>query len=66
MIFALYREPTLDEMLSDAIIQAVMAADGVDPQTVRATLRQVDKTRSVPVWRQPPVARKQPARVTGA
>ena len=64
MIFALYREPTLDEMLSDSIIQAVMAADGVDPQTVRATLRQVGKARSVPAWQHPPVARMEPARAT--
>jgi len=64
MILALYREPTLDEMLSDAIIQAVMKADGVDPQTVRATLRQVGKARSAPVWRQPGVARMEPACVT--
>jgi len=35
-----HREPTLDEMLSDSIIRAVMAADGVDPQELAATLRE--------------------------
>jgi len=34
-----HREPTLDEMLSDSIIRAVMA-DGVDPQELAATLRE--------------------------
>jgi len=65
MIFALYREPTLDEMLSDSIIQAVMAADGVDPQTVRATLREVCRARTTPVWQQPPAAWMEPARISG-
>jgi hypothetical protein len=35
-----HREPTLDEMLSDSIVRAVMEADGVDPQELAATLRQ--------------------------
>jgi hypothetical protein len=35
-----HREPTLDEMLSDSIIRAVMAADGVDPLELAATLRE--------------------------
>jgi hypothetical protein len=34
-----HREPTLEEMLSDSIIQAVMAADGVDPRELEASLR---------------------------
>ena len=45
MIWIAYPEPTLDEILSDSIIQAVMAADHVDPRTVRATLRQVSNAR---------------------
>jgi hypothetical protein len=40
-----HREPTLDEMLSDSIIRAVMAADGVDPQELAVMLR-----RSAGVW----------------
>jgi hypothetical protein len=36
-----HREPTLDEMLSDSIIRAVMAADGVDPQELAVMLRQI-------------------------
>jgi hypothetical protein len=34
------REPRLEEMLADAIIQAVMEADGVDPGELEAELRQ--------------------------
>jgi hypothetical protein len=32
-------EPTLNEMLSDSIVRAVMEADGIDPQELEATLR---------------------------
>jgi hypothetical protein len=32
-------EPTLTEMLSDSIVMAVMAADGVDPIALEAQLR---------------------------
>jgi len=34
-------EPTLAEMLSDSIVKAVMAADGVDPEALAAQLRRV-------------------------
>jgi len=34
-----FREPTLAEMLSDSIVLAVMAADGVDPIALEAQLR---------------------------
>jgi hypothetical protein len=34
-----HRELTLDEILSDSIGQALMEADGVDPQDLAATLR---------------------------
>lgn len=33
------REPTIREMLSDSIVRAVMAADGVDPVALEAQLR---------------------------
>jgi hypothetical protein len=36
-----HREPTLEDILSDPIVEAVMAADGVDPQSLRRMLRQV-------------------------
>ena len=36
-------EPTLEEMLSDPIIRAVMEADGIDPQELAATLRQAGR-----------------------
>ena len=36
-----HREPTLKDILSDSIIQVVMEADGVDPQKLEATLRQM-------------------------
>ena len=32
-------EPTITEMLSDSIVMAVMAADGVDPVALEAQLR---------------------------
>jgi hypothetical protein len=34
------REPRLEEMLADSIIQAVMDADGIDPRELEAELRQ--------------------------
>jgi hypothetical protein len=34
-----FREPTIAEMLSDSIVMAVMAADGVDPIALEAQLR---------------------------
>jgi hypothetical protein len=36
-----YQEPSLDEILSDSIIRALMEADGIDPQELAATLREV-------------------------
>jgi hypothetical protein len=62
MIWIHYHEPTLDEMLSDSIIQAVMQADHVDPRTVRRTMRQATKARLTQPPR-PPVARTEPAHV---
>ena len=40
-----YPEPTLDEMLSDAVIQAVMDADAIDPDELRVMLRRVGAAR---------------------
>jgi hypothetical protein len=34
-----HREPTLDEILSDSIVRAVMEADGIKPQELAAMLR---------------------------
>jgi hypothetical protein len=36
-----HREPTLKEMLSDSVVRAVMAADGVDPRELKIMLRRV-------------------------
>lgn len=36
-----YREPTLEDILSDSIVRAVMAADGVDPRKLRTMLSRV-------------------------
>jgi hypothetical protein len=36
-------EPTLEEMLSDPIVRAVMEADGIDPQELAATLTQTGR-----------------------
>jgi hypothetical protein len=37
------REPTLEDILSDSIIKAVMKADGVDPQQLAAMLKEVGR-----------------------
>jgi hypothetical protein len=34
-----FPEPTITEMLSDSIVMAIMAADGVDPVALEAQLR---------------------------
>jgi hypothetical protein len=45
----LYGEPTLDEMLSDPTVHAVMNSDGVDGKVLRDLLQHIDRTdRSAP------------------
>ena len=39
-----YREPTLEEMLSDSIVEAVMRADAVDPDELDAMLGRIART----------------------
>jgi hypothetical protein len=39
-----HREPTLEDILSDSITKAVMAADGVDPQELAAALKVVSRS----------------------
>jgi hypothetical protein len=39
-----HREPTLEEMLSDPIVRALMDADGVDPHELEAMLKEVART----------------------
>jgi len=39
--FGLPREPTLDEMLSDPIVEAVMLAGGVDQTRLRAMMDRI-------------------------
>lgn len=39
-----YREPTLNEILSDSIVEAVMRADAVDPDELGAMLGQIART----------------------
>jgi hypothetical protein len=46
-----YREPTLDEMLSDSIVEAVMQADAVDPEELGVMLARVARTLRAPVRR---------------
>ena len=47
-----YREPTLDEILSDSIVEAVMRADAVDPDELGAMLGRVARAlRAEPVRR---------------
>jgi hypothetical protein len=40
------REPTPEELLSDPIIVALMAADGVDPHALEAMLNRIGQWRS--------------------
>jgi hypothetical protein len=41
-------ELTLNDVLSDSLVQAMMAADGVDPHELEATLREIARTRTRP------------------
>ena len=41
-----HREPTLEDMLSDPIIRAVMDADRVDPHELQAMLKDVGRALS--------------------
>ena len=36
-----FSEPTLDEVLSDPLVQDVMASDGVDPLELQASLNEI-------------------------
>ena len=38
------REPTIAEILSDSIIEAMMRADGVDPEMLERDLRSIAQT----------------------
>ena len=38
------REPTIAEMLSDSIVMAMMAADGIDPIALEAELRGIARS----------------------
>jgi hypothetical protein len=38
-----HREPTLEDMLSDPIIRAVMDADRVDPHELKAMLKDIGR-----------------------
>jgi hypothetical protein len=40
-----HREPTLEQMLCDPIVRALMDADGVDPHELEAMLKEVGRTR---------------------
>jgi hypothetical protein len=41
------REPTLEEILADSIVRAVMEADGVDPDALEAMLKEVGRNVSL-------------------
>jgi hypothetical protein len=43
-----HREPTLEEILSDPIVTALMEADGVDRQELEAMLIEVGRTSTAP------------------
>jgi hypothetical protein len=40
-----YREPTLEDILSDSIVKAMMAADGVNPRELKIMLTRVGTSR---------------------
>jgi len=42
-----HREPTLDDMLSESIVEAMMRADGVDPHELKELLRRIARSRTV-------------------
>lgn len=47
-----YREPTLDEILSDSIVEALMRADAVDPNELGVMLGRVARAlRAEPLRR---------------
>ena len=48
---ASYREPTLEEILSDSIVEAVMQADAVDPDELGVMLGRVARALRAPVRR---------------
>ena len=43
-----FREPSLEDMLSDSIVKAVMQADSVAPEELRALLSSIAHQRGVP------------------
>jgi hypothetical protein len=61
-MFRCSSELTLKEVLSDSIVRAVMAADGVDPQELEAALEEVARTRN----RRANVATRAPTRGSNA
>jgi len=42
-----HREPTLEEILSDSVVRAVMKADGVDPVALEVMLKEVGRNVSL-------------------
>jgi hypothetical protein len=44
-----FHEPTLSEILSDSIVEALMNADGVDPVALEAMLRQMAAGDHAPI-----------------
>jgi hypothetical protein len=51
-----FREPTLSEMLSDTIVKALMNADGVDPSTLEAMLKEIAAGDHAPIAPDPVAA----------
>ena len=45
------REPTLEEILADSIVRAVMEADGVDPDALEAMLKGVSPHEQLTLYR---------------
>lgn len=47
-MFCCPSELSIKDVMSDTLIKAVMAADGVDPQELEATLRELARNRAQP------------------
>jgi hypothetical protein len=58
-----HREPTITEILSDAIVVSLMHADGVDRNELEAMLRRVAGARSGDRWKRFRVGRTSPDKI---
>jgi hypothetical protein len=62
--------PTIDELLGDSLVQAVMRADNVEPQTLRILLAdaaaRVEQRQANALLTKPPIDRRPTSRAANA